>query len=674
MAQSPAECNPSMILQVLHDGEKLPSSASEDQEMEIDHSVMIQVVENTVEVGTSNSPTCSQVPQYATLSSQSFYAQNGDFSAPQQSPQLPSYEGIHVDDDCTGRQELKPLEDMSEVNEIIKNEVKHIPVKRLRSIIPRLRVACYYSEEDICGKKKVKNLWSTRPQDWPAHVPFKDPNNKDKEQSKPSKDDLVKMFQFLKSRYCSMQPVEEPNTVLSTQGSARMVASSQPVTYPTDDLRRIMEEEKQPLPFQEHPQPILMPFPVKQERVAPQERKDSPLYDLRQRIKKKKADVQKIVHDDSDALKNLTAVDKEVVGDLFHRADRIELSCAFLDAGHQFETLLDVVLTFGKEVAIDMLKQGCQELLDKFAPMKDEQTQSSFAYQGAKAVYTSLVNTNTPSTLAPATGDHFIPRISDLRAKQVKQEPASPASSTFNLEELAISIKSPCSAVDISNLVETREGTQGFMDTGKEGKDGDTKAMEAIEMEKFVANLLGVEGGQVEGQSGEVLAVMDEEGPVLQDRLLTDVLALQDDYGVRSKVFDVSEFDITAGSLLETQPITTATSVTQLVEEPVPSLPVVSPQAPAISSTEQPQQKFEVLLTPAQLQQLVQTQDPVTIHKLLSQIANKPPLENALSPPSIPQTVMDICDDEDNIPVVSGGKRQHSSRGGRIANKRGRHQ
>ena len=53
----------------------------------------------------------------------------------------------------------------------------------------------------------------------------------------------------------------------------------------------------------------------------------------------------------------------DVVEYLFVNASRMEVCCAFLDAGHQFETLLDVVLAFGKETALDVLRQGCQELL-----------------------------------------------------------------------------------------------------------------------------------------------------------------------------------------------------------------------------------------------------------------------------------------------------------------------
>lgn len=85
-----------------------------------------------------------------------------------------------------------------------KSHLHDVSVKDMRHIIPLLLMEVY------CDKygsytKKVKGLWENRPCDWPANVPFVDPNNKLKieggKNCKPKKELLGQMLHHLIRHY-----------------------------------------------------------------------------------------------------------------------------------------------------------------------------------------------------------------------------------------------------------------------------------------------------------------------------------------------------------------------------------------------------------------------------------------------------------------------------------------
>ena len=74
-----------------------------------------------------------------------------------------------------------------------------------------------------------------------------------------------------------------------------------------------------------------------------------------------------------------------------------------------------------------------------------------------------------PTSLAPATGDHFIPSVASLAAKQHKQAPValdtgsqmkreapSPNTVAGLFSNLGVSMRTPNPNVDLSTIVETR--------------------------------------------------------------------------------------------------------------------------------------------------------------------------------------------------------------------------
>lgn len=85
-----------------------------------------------------------------------------------------------------------------------KSQLNDISVKDMRHNIPLLLMEVH-SDRYGHYTKKVKGLWEKRPDDWPAGVPFVDPNNKLKNEGekncKPKKELLGQMLNHLIERY-----------------------------------------------------------------------------------------------------------------------------------------------------------------------------------------------------------------------------------------------------------------------------------------------------------------------------------------------------------------------------------------------------------------------------------------------------------------------------------------
>lgn len=128
-----------------------------------------------------------------------------------------------------GDADMKDLKSyIPEIDEAMKTDFQKLPVKKLRKLIPIIRILVYMPEHTYEGKKKLKHLWDETPSDWPATIPFIDPNNGGKSGSggssrlsKPGKNLLLKMFSYLKERYIlwsktgRCQPVQEERYVLA---------------------------------------------------------------------------------------------------------------------------------------------------------------------------------------------------------------------------------------------------------------------------------------------------------------------------------------------------------------------------------------------------------------------------------------------------------------------------
>ncbi|ELT88199.1 hypothetical protein CAPTEDRAFT_228866 [Capitella teleta] len=91
------------------------------------------------------------------------------------------------------------------------------PVRDLRHMIPLLIMHLYgVKAEQSHRKSKVKGMWWTTPKDWPSGVPFCDPNNSklptpDGSLSKPKKETLILMFNFLMGKY-NQKIVDSPSS------------------------------------------------------------------------------------------------------------------------------------------------------------------------------------------------------------------------------------------------------------------------------------------------------------------------------------------------------------------------------------------------------------------------------------------------------------------------------
>lgn len=286
-------------------------------------------------------------------------------------------ESENIQSECR-RHETKTLDDTSDIDSIIHLESSKISVKTLRVVVPRMRVVCYSKEEEICGKKKMKNLWNDRPVDWPHHVPFKDPNNKGNEGRKASKEELVQMYEFLKDKYiqlprtCAVEDTWSP-------GPKRQQQQPQPQLSVTH--HGVKEEPVETTQIIHDPH-------------AP----ESPFAQLYSRCEEK-ANRLLVMVDDNETVDRVKQVFESILLPLYRESGDMSAGCEFLDAGHQLETLLDVGLAYGKNT-MHVIKQGCCELLDKFYPASDAGTQSV-------QIYTALNPQPQPSTLAPATGEHW---------------------------------------------------------------------------------------------------------------------------------------------------------------------------------------------------------------------------------------------------------------------------
>ena len=76
-----------------------------------------------------------------------------------------------------------------------------LSVKTLRKYIPVLRMHAYPASGQLSQRQKIKHIWEEKPADWPEQVIFKDPNNNRKGGKKPSKSELVKMYNFLYDKF-----------------------------------------------------------------------------------------------------------------------------------------------------------------------------------------------------------------------------------------------------------------------------------------------------------------------------------------------------------------------------------------------------------------------------------------------------------------------------------------
>ena len=82
----------------------------------------------------------------------------------------------------------------------------------------------------------VKGLWWNRPDDWPLGVPYCDPNNSkltgsDGTLSKPKKETLIQMFEFLMTKYnVSHEFAPLHNKVVVVHGGVSMATID---LYPT---------------------------------------------------------------------------------------------------------------------------------------------------------------------------------------------------------------------------------------------------------------------------------------------------------------------------------------------------------------------------------------------------------------------------------------------------------
>ena len=113
--------------------------------------------------------------------------------------------------------------DVSEVEAIMSKPDHKITVRILRRILSIMMVILYKTDTEIANKRKMKSLWDRRPEDWPANVPFKDPNNGVKLQNgrhgqKPVHKELLQMYQFLKKKY------QREVRILTTEESANVPA------------------------------------------------------------------------------------------------------------------------------------------------------------------------------------------------------------------------------------------------------------------------------------------------------------------------------------------------------------------------------------------------------------------------------------------------------------------
>lgn len=294
-----------------------------------------------------------------------------------------------------------------EIDNFVHQDVQRIPVKTLRKVIPKLRIAVYCSDSLTSGKRKLKHLWDERPADWPVSIPFKDPNNACKDVKKPGKDELGPMFNFLKTKYLENQTsIHQSATADASESdysyTHQVIAESStdkesPFFYSSVSNNPILPQihfEQQSADqnqFLINPKPepsayvdigelmnqdVKHPFTAAaQQAVALPPRlpaavsKPHPVVELYSRLEKKYTDVVTLspLDNRSSVMQVLLEVEHAVIKKLYDEItpNDTRVCLMFLDAGHQMEALLDVMLVLG-QVDILLLQNGCQEIIKKF--------------------------------------------------------------------------------------------------------------------------------------------------------------------------------------------------------------------------------------------------------------------------------------------------------------------
>lgn len=294
-----------------------------------------------------------------------------------------------------------------DIDNFVHQDVQRIPVKTLRKVIPKLRIAVYCSDSLTSGKRKLKHLWDERPADWPSNIPFKDPNNACKEVKKPGKDELGPMFNFLKNKYLesqtnlhqsatadapvsdysySHQAIAESSTDKESAPFFYSSVSNNPIlpqihyeSQSADQNQFLVNPKSEPSPYIELTD--LMNQDVKHVFAGNQQQpvsltclpaavsKPQPVVELYSRLEKKYKDVVSLspLESRQSVMQVLLEVECAVIKKLFEEItpNDTRICLMFLDAGHQMEALLDVMLVLG-QVDIMLLQNGCQEIIKKF--------------------------------------------------------------------------------------------------------------------------------------------------------------------------------------------------------------------------------------------------------------------------------------------------------------------
>lgn len=301
--------------------------------------------------------------------------------------------------------------DRKELDELVRQDPDRIPVKKMRKVVPKMRMHCYMSEDDIKAKRKHKHLWDEKPHDWPVNVPFKDPNNKSKNDTKPGKEVLTQMFLYLRDRY-----------IMNNQQSSFY----QPEEKEVRQLHHPSEEVEVVAPQEESVMETMTPVQVEQTPTLPVA---DPVSGLYKRIEEKITQVEHLVADNQECREALQQVFQDIIKALYIQSKAITMCGWFLDAGHDLENLLDKGLAFGQLLDATVIKRGCQMIIAKY-----QNTQRS--------VNNNIKNVSTPiyrctdATPAAMMKNRFVRQrkdsvgfpqtVSDGCDVVIKQEPMSP--------------------------------------------------------------------------------------------------------------------------------------------------------------------------------------------------------------------------------------------------------
>jgi hypothetical protein len=291
-------------------------------------------------------------------------------------------------------------DDDLEIDTYLYQDVHRIPVKVLRKIVPKLRIASYYSELQVGGKKKLKHLWDEKPADWPDNVPFKDPNNSSRDVKKPGKDELGPMFDFLMQKYKEQQKYLKHQPSDDNQFN-RVMAESSPNNEPFF-CSSVSDNPALHIPQLQHSMVNKNVASVSEsynpfggghyytQNTSYQPELDlshsmstslsnSPstlivpgrISELHERLAKKMNELVSFVDDNNNLeVRNILYQVNQEVMEPFYNQIRInstdkQFCLMYLDAGHQLEALLDVMFVL-EEVDMDLMRRGCQEIVKKF--------------------------------------------------------------------------------------------------------------------------------------------------------------------------------------------------------------------------------------------------------------------------------------------------------------------